>query len=332
MKTLLIHALTFARLEDRLGRHRDLIDPVTLCEDGLFRAPWSGAADTPIEAPQPDIAYINTDLWWNAKAGRFVKALLETARLEWVQSSAAGVENPTLASIGRKAERYTTCHVQAEAMAEWALWAALDHLRLGPTHRAQKARAEWTRHTSREMMGSRWLIVGFGAIGSATARRVRALGGHVTGVRRSGGTSPHADRIVSAVTPDALAAADVVLVCAPHTPETEGMADAAFFAAMQPDALFLNLGRGALVKEDDLIAALDAGRPGYATLDVTSVEPLPPESPLWRHDRVMITPHDSAITDATQARMDEVFLANLDRYLAGEPLKHLAARSTFEGD
>jgi len=148
-------------------------------------------------------------------------------------------------------------------------------------------------------------------------------------VRRSGGSSPDADRIATEATLEELAAADVVLLSAPHTPETEGMANAAFFVAMKPDALFLNLGRGALVNEPDLIAALDAGRPGHATLDVVSVEPLPADHPLWAHPKVTITPHDSGVSDGNTHRTDALFLDNLARFLDGRPLRHVADRKWF---
>ena len=215
-------------------------------------------------------------------------------------------------------------------MSEWALWQALDYFRHGPKHRAQQAAGVWDRLDSREIRGSKWLIVGFGSIGSSTGRRVMALGGHVTGVKRSQGLVEGADRIVH---PDSvmveLPDADVVLVCVPHKPETEGMANAEFFAAMKPDALFMNLGRGALVNEPDLMAALDAGRPGHAALDVASEEPLPKGNPLWTHPKITLTPHDSPQTHGTVIGADDTFIENLQRYFNGEPLKHLVDKSEF---
>ena len=157
-----------------------------------------------------------------------------------------------------------------------------------------------------------------------------ALGGEVTGVRRTQGLAEGADRIVPTKALMAeLPNADVVLLCAPHTPETEGMANADFFAAMKPDALFMNLGRGALVDEPALLAALDKGRPGHASLDVTAVEPLPGDSPLWTHPKVTLTPHDSSQTDGTVIGADDTFLDNLARYLNGDPLRHLVDKAEF---
>ena len=276
------------------------------------------------------MAFGNADAFFSAIVRDFMTGILKSPALDWFQSAAAGIENPGLMMIGQKARLYTTNHTQAESMAEWALWQALDFLREGPAHRALQAESKWQRVKAREIRGSRWLVVGYGSIGQAVGRRVTALDGEVVGLRRSPGPAEGAARIVP---PDTLMAelprADVVLLCPPHTPETENMANAAFFAAMAEHALFLNLGRGGLVDEDALMSALDAGRPAFAALDVTRSEPLPAESPLWQHPKIAITPHDSSDTPGTVAGADETFLANLTRYLNGEPLMHLVDRAAF---
>ena len=126
-----------------------------------------------------------------------------------------------------------------------------------------------------------------------------------------------------------LGAADAVLLCLPHTPDTDNMADAAFFAAMKPGALFLNVGRGALVDEAALLAGLDAGRPGHAALDVVREEPLPDSSPFWPRSDVTLTAHIAARTEQSITRTDAVFLANLDKFLAGEQMAHEVTTSAF---
>ncbi|MFN7178185.1 D-2-hydroxyacid dehydrogenase [Hyphomonas sp.] len=330
MKTCLLHARTFARLRPRLKGLSAAVRIVTIDDAG--KAHDAETSTQLAELPPIDVAFGNADGFYSPAVREFMTAILKSPDLDWFQSAAAGIENPALVMIGKKAKRYTTNHTQAEAMAEWALWQALDFVREGPAHRAQQAEGTWKRVGAREIRGSRWLVVGYGSIGQAVGRRVSALGGEVTGLRRSPGPAEGAARIVA---PDALMAelprADIVLLCPPHTPETEGMGNAAFFAAMAPHALFLNLGRGALVDEAALMAALDAGRPAFAALDVTRTEPLPADNPLWRHPRIVITPHDSADTPGTIAGADDTFLANLERYLKGEPLKHLVDASAFAG-
>jgi len=328
MKTLLLHARTFARIAPRLKGLEAVLKIVTLDDAGRMHD-----AFTSIELKTPpviNLAYGNVDAFYAPSVRDFMLAILKSEDFDWFQSAAAGIENPALASIGQKARFYTTNHTQAEAMAEWALWQALDFLRDGAGHRALQRQGKWMRLRAREMQGSRWLIVGYGSIGEATGRRVSALGGVVTGLRRRPGPAEGAARILP---PEGLMTelpeADIVLLCAPHTAETEGLAGADFFNAMNPHALFMNLGRGALVDEVALVAALEAGRPAFAALDVTRTEPLPEDSPLWRHPSIAITPHDSSDTPGTVARADETFLSNLENYLEGRALNHLVERAAF---
>ena len=328
MKTCLVHEKTFARIQPRLKDVEHKLDVLIMTDEGRFYHAGSRVVTDKVE---PEIVFGSLDCFFGPAAGTFVRTVMASDRLDWFQSPAAGVDNAVLKGIGKASKHYTTNHTQAESMAEWALWAALDFLRKGPQHRAQQQAAEWKRVQSREIAGSRWLIVGYGSIGAAVGTRVTALGGHVTGLRRSPGPAPGAHEILpSSVLMDELPGADVVLLSLPHTPETEGMAGTDFFSKMKPDALFMNLGRGALVDEDALIAALDEGRPAYAALDVTGVEPLPEESPLWHHPKIMLTPHDSSQTNGTILRADGTFVDNLHRYLNGEPLRNLVDRKAFE--
>jgi phosphoglycerate dehydrogenase-like enzyme len=115
------------------------------------------------------------------------------------------------------------------------------------------------------------------------------------------------------------ARADVVVNVAPLTPATTGIFDAPFFAALPPRALFVNVGRGDSVNQADLLAALQSGRLGGAGLDVTSPEPLPPDHPLWRAPRTLITPHIAG-GGSDFALRRAVLRENLRRYVAGEPL------------
>ncbi|MEL7283904.1 MAG: NAD(P)-dependent oxidoreductase, partial [Pseudomonadota bacterium] len=166
-------------------------------------------------------------------------------------------------------------------------------------------------------------IFGFGGIGQACGRRLRALGADVTGVRRSVASSDAADRVVPTETAmQALSDADVVLLCLPLTNATEDIANAAFFAQMKPGSLLINVGRGGLVDEAALFEALENGCPAQAYLDVVREEPLPSDSPIWDNPNIVLTPHISALTEGSAVRTDSVFLENIENFLAGVSLKN----------
>ena len=118
-----------------------------------------------------------------------------------------------------------------------------------------------------------------------------------------------------------------VVLSLPLTPATKKMADASAFAAMKPGSIFVNVARGGLVNEPDLLAALDKGAPGHAVLDVFVQEPLPADSPFWTHPNVMVSPHDSPSTEGYARRADEWFLGNLKRFIASEPLRDVVNAS-----
>ena len=327
MRECLCHAATFARIEAGLKRFDAQIRPLVIDDDKSITAPWGGEVEGAI---QPQIVYATQDIYFSKAVGRFFEILMANDRLEWFQSSAAGIEHPVLRAVGAKAGAYTSSHEQSAAIAEWVVWAGLDFFQGGNERRAAQAARDWRRMPFREIAGSHWLVVGFGHIGQESAKRLRALGARVTGVRRSGGSHEHADAIV---TPDrlhaALAEADAVLLSLPLTEETEGLADAGFFAAMKHGALFANVGRGKLVDETALLEGLAAGKPAHATLDVVAEEPLPGDNAIWSHPQITLTPHISALTEAAKRRTDALFLGNLERYLAGESLRNLVAREEF---
>jgi phosphoglycerate dehydrogenase-like enzyme len=205
-------------------------------------------------------------------------------------------------------------------MADYVLWGVLDHFQRGPERRAAQAAHDWRRLRYREIEGSRWLVIGFGAIGRGVAERAKACGAKVTGVRRNPSPHPAAEIATPDRVLELLPQADVVVLSLPLSAETHHMVDAGFLAAMKPRSVLVNVGRGGLVDEPALLAALDRGVPEHAVLDVFETEPLPAESPFWDHPRVTLTPHASGITEGQAARNDRLFLENLARYLAGQPL------------
>ncbi|MEO1001422.1 MAG: glyoxylate/hydroxypyruvate reductase A, partial [Pseudomonadota bacterium] len=169
-------------------------------------------------------------------------------------------------------------------------------------------------------------ILGLGTLGRACAAALSGLGFPVTGWSRRPGTMPgvtchSGEEGLTA----ALGDAEILVLLLPLTAETENRIGAAELAQLPHGAILLNPGRGGLVDDTALLAALDAGRIGHATLDVFRVEPLPPEHPYWAHPRVTVTPHIASATRAASA--SRVIAENIRRGEAGAPFLHLVDRT-----
>lgn len=169
-------------------------------------------------------------------------------------------------------------------------------------------------------------MLGMGALGAACARGLRALNFNVTGWSRRGGSLGDI-AVLSGMDglKRALAGADFIVTLLPKTPQTENLLNAQTLALARRGAYLINPGRGALIDDAALIAALDTGKIAHATLDVFRTEPLPPDHPFWAHPRITITPHIAADTRADGAA--RALVANIQRAEAGQPLRHLVDRA-----
>jgi phosphoglycerate dehydrogenase-like enzyme len=180
-----------------------------------------------------------------------------------------------------------------------------------------------------ELPGRTMLLIGVGAIGEQTAKVATALGMRVVGVRRDP-SIPAAgvdEMYGSDQLLDLLPQADVVVLTAPLTPETHHLIGPAELTAMKTSAILINIGRGGTIDESALIQALQEGRIAGAGLDVFAKEPLPPDSPLWGMENVIVTAHYAGATPVYDDRAMAIFLANLRRYLAGEPLQNVVDKT-----
>jgi glyoxylate/hydroxypyruvate reductase A len=237
----------------------------------------------------------------------------------------AGVEtlvtNPTLTQpLCRMVDPAMT-----DSMAEWVTGHALRH-HLGMDRHIHGLNGVWDQVTPPLAAERPVSILGFGALGQACARRLAAVGFPVTGWSRGPRAVPGFTCLSGAEgLAAALADAQILVLLLPLTPETENTLDAAAIARMPRGAFVINPGRGALIDDAALLAALDAGHLAHATLDVFRTEPLPTDHPFWAHPRVTVTPHVAAETrPATASR---VVAENVRRGEAGLPLLHRVDRA-----
>ena len=256
-------------------------------------------------------------------AWKFPRQLLsEMPRLRWIQSVGAGVDHIMAARPLPDGVLVTRMvDIFSDAMAEYVLGYMFAATLQVPRVLAQQRERRWMPFPSPLLRDKTAVVVGLGSIGREICRTLRSAGLRLIGVSRSGRPIEEAEEVLPVSRLDkALPRADYVVLVTPLTDETRGLMDARRLALLQRDAWLVNVGRGALVREGDLIAALADGTLAGAVLDVFEQEPLPPESPLWAMENVIVTPHLSGPDDH---RNVERFLENYRRFKAGEPLDGL---------
>jgi phosphoglycerate dehydrogenase-like enzyme len=256
------------------------------------------------------------------------EVLTQAKQLRWIQWTAAGVERCVQqpAVRARGVLLTNTQRIAGPSMAEHVLMLMLALSHNLPYFEREQQKGHWVRWDdappAADLDGKTLLVVGLGGIGSEVARRAHALGMRVIATRASGRNGP--DYVSYVGLPDELlkltAEADFVVNCAPLTPETTGIFNREFFAAMKHSAYFVSVGRGRSAVTTDLVAALRDGTIAGAGLDVVDPEPLPPDSPLWALPNVIITPHVSAKTPVSREQFAALLRENLRRYVAGEPM------------
>lgn len=217
----------------------------------------------------------------------------------------------------------------AKAMSEYVLCAIYAlNLRL-PLFLRQQFRHEWARGSIRQSEGGTVAVIGLGRIGRAICARARAAGLKVLGVRLGEGHVKETDRTYAAYDLHAaLASADHVVLIVPLTSQTTKLIDSAAIRAMKPGATLVNLSRGGVVDEAALLAAIHTGQVGGAAMDVFRDEPLPPESPFWDLENVIVTPHTAGFVDGWESTVRDLFCDNLARWLNGLPLKEVVKPET----
>ncbi|MET3806417.1 phosphoglycerate dehydrogenase-like enzyme [Nakamurella sp. UYEF19] len=269
-------------------------------------------------------------------AALLADAVAANPKLRWVQTMAAGggasVQAANLSAPDLDRVIFTTsAGVHGGTLAEFAVFAVLaaakDLHRLQALQRAH----EWPERWAMNQVGEQTvLIVGLGGIGGETARLLKCFGATVLGVKRTVGPVDHVDEVhaIDAL-PQLVGRADAIVFTLPGTEATAGLYDAALIAATKPGAVIVNVGRGTVIDEPALIDGLTTGPLGSAYLDVTAVEPLPADSPLWDLPNVVLAPHTAALNDKEDQRIAELFAKNMKLFLAGERLLNVVEPGEF---
>ena len=280
------------------------------------------------DAINPEVVWLSLDSYASGTLGALYGRLMKAEAPRWTQIMAAGIDNPIFRNILEKGVRLSKSSAQATPIAEYVVAHALS-LQVPIQAQADlQAKHEWKSTPYHEIAKTSWLLVGFGNIGHEIAKRIKPFGVNLTVVRRSPAPDELADRVIAqSEIGGVLPEADVVVLACALNDDTRHMCDDAFFRAMKPGAVLINIGRGGLVDEDALKAGLDRDQPTHAVLDVFHTEPLPADSWFWDHPKVRVTAHSSNSGDGNLGRGDELFLENLRRYLAKEPLLNEAHKS-----
>ncbi len=248
------------------------------------------------------------------------ESLVENPAVRWVSIGGSGTDHLLPWYTGAVTVT-NAAGVAADMMAEYALGAALHYSLDLDRYRQAQERREWVDGKVTPLAGQTALIVGLGHTGRAAAQRFSAMGMTVLGVRARPKPTDCVDEVhgIEAL-PQLLPRADLVMVCVPLVPSTRGLLGAEEFGRIRPGAVMVDVSRGGVVVESEMVAALRDGRLKGAALDVFETEPLPPDSPLWTMPNVLLTPHCSAIYDGWQEKSVEMFCENLARFRRGEPL------------
>ena len=290
------------------GGMRALVEP--LLPSWIEARWWNAHEELVALAPQAEIG------WFDLHYKPPVLASVAAARgLRWLNTAYAGVNWLPLADLDRRGVALTCGRgLTATAVAEFAVMTMLTVAKdFSAVVRAQDRR-EFLENApgTRELLASRALILGRGAIGQAIERMLQGFGVETETVRRSSGLGWK----------DRLGTFDWIVLALPGTPETRGLIGAAELAAMKREAVLVNFARADIVDEPALVAALREARIAAAVLDVTDPEPLPAEHPLWSLDNAHITMHLSGIpTPASLQRAAERFARNCGHFRNGEPLE-----------
>ena len=263
-----------------------------------------------------------------AELRNFDTVVRATPTLKWLQIHPAGAERPIYRELRARRVKVTTASgATAVTVSHCVLGALIAVNRRFPLLADAQRRHAWEprlgERSPRDLKGQCAVIVGLGPIGRNIARLLKGLEMRTVGVRRSAEAVPDCDKVVAytdlmGVLPEA----DWLILCCPASPVTRGIANAAVFAAMPKGSHVINVSRGEIAIQKDVIEALQSGHLAGAYLDVFEHEPLDPASPLWDMPNVLISPHTASHSLGQNEAIFEIFLENLARFRGGQKLRN----------
>ncbi|MFD2655133.1 D-2-hydroxyacid dehydrogenase [Gracilibacillus thailandensis] len=278
---------------------------------------WNVIANKDTEKIADELVQAEVVLHWKRAVAPFL--LEKNDHLKWIQTWSAGVNSLPLDALQAKNVTLTSANgVHAYPISETIFALMLGLTRKVHSYVRQQQVQTWHNAGLKLEIHEKTIgVIGVGAIGQETAKIAKAFGMKVLGVRHSGKPAEHVDEMY---TPDQLAdllpLCDYVVITLPLTEETTGMFGAKEFRLMKNSAFLINIGRGPIVKEDELIQALENQEVAGAGLDVFETEPLPEDSPLWTMENVIVTPHTAGATEHyTERVIRDIFIPNLKHYL-----------------
>ena len=249
-------------------------------------------------------------------------------KLRWVQAMTAGVEG-WLAQADLPPALTLTCArgTHTDSMPENILGALFHVAKPYRTVAELQKQSKWVHTVAQPLSGKTLGILGLGAVGAEVARLAAALRMRVIGTKRRVEPVPHVDEVLpGSKSEEVLARSDFVLLLLPATPETENFIDARRLALMKPGAWLLNFGRGQLIRDEDLVAAVNAKTIAGALLDVFRQEPLPASHPFWTTEGIVVLPHIGGPHPQRDRYVARLFVENLGRFLDGKPLREVVDR------
>jgi phosphoglycerate dehydrogenase-like enzyme len=248
--------------------------------------------------------------------------------LKWLQIHPAGAERPIYRELREHGVKVTTASgATAITVAHSTLGAVIALNRRFPLLADAQRRHAWAprlgKRSPRDLKGQCAAIVGMGPIGQTIARLLKMLGMTTIGVRRTADPMEACDRVVAyGDLMSVLPAVEWLVLCCPSSPITRGLANAKIFQAMPAGSHFINVSRGEVAVERDVIAALLSGHLAGAYLDVFEREPLDPSSPLWDMPNVVVSPHTASHSQGQNEAIFDIFLDNLARFREGRKLRN----------